>query len=349
MILIYILIVFINSIILYPTLDEYFSFSLWVSQYVYGGGEDLFSFVLIFILIGLALLPVYRKIEEIFFVGRISRTKREVFVYRLLTISLSVVVSMFMFSIVSIMGLSDFIQYLLTFNTFVFIMLYLFSYRTQLESIIKDVFNYSTTRKYYIDTSVLIDGRFNLIVPYITGNVVVPDDVITELHKLSDFSDDLIKRRKGQKGLKNLSLIKETKGIEVENVDIDRELRKTKEVKGQEDVDNLLVKYILKEGKDSVLVTNDYNLTLVGEGKGIKVLNINKLNNDLKIDVEEGDKIEVIISKKGSRAKQGIGTLEDGTMVLVDNAEQLVGKKVEAIVYKKHNTESGCMLFSKIV
>lgn len=351
MVIIYLIIVFINSMILYPVLDEFFSFSLWIRQYVYGGGEDLFSFVLIFILLGLALMPVYRVLEGIFFIGDINRSKKEILIYRIIAIVVSTIPTMFVFSIVSMIEMNEVLQYLLTVNCFVVIMLYLFSQRIQFESIVKGVFNYTTTRKYYIDTSVLIDGRFNIIVRYITGSVVVSEDVVEELHKLSDLSDDLIKRRKGQKGLENLTKLKNTKGIEVENIDLDKSITggKIRDGSEKEDVDNRLIKYILKESKNGVLVTNDYNLTLVGEGKGITVLNLNKLNSELRMDIEEGDRISLIVSKKGNKKNQGVGTLEDGTLVLIDNAEDCVGKEVEVEVYNKLVKESGTMLFCRKV
>lgn len=189
-----------------------------------------------------------------------------------------------------------------------------------------------------LDSSVLIDPRLLEIVRYgfLEGDLIVPTFVLSELQSLAD-SNNPAERKKGQNGLKHLNELRHLVG--------ERLVVKEDEVMG-EDVDMKLVKFCHEHG--AALLTTDYNLMNVAKVKGVKVLNINDLQKALKEPVEPGDEINLYIIREGKERNQGVGYLEDGTMVVVNDGKQYVGKEVPVVVTGLTQTSSGRVVFGKV-
>lgn len=195
-------------------------------------------------------------------------------------------------------------------------------------------------REYILDTSAVIDGRVEDIYErgLINGIISVPDYVLKELQNVADSTDNL-KRTKGQRGLNTVRRMKEKVLSNKDTWNIvtsDNSLR----------VDDKLIEYC--KTSDKYLITTDYNLSKVFESKGLKVININDLVIGLKTDLSEGDILNIVITKKGNNRNQGVGNLEDGTLVIVEEAKELIGEELEVKVKKVHYNESGRIIFSEI-
>lgn len=190
-----------------------------------------------------------------------------------------------------------------------------------------------------LDTSVIIDGRIADIceIGFLKGQIIIPQFVLKELQQIAD-SPDTIKRNRGRRGLDILQRIQKNSEIDVKIVDED--FPKIKEVDGK------LVALCQKMG--GTVVTNDFNLNKVAELQGVSVLNINQLANAVKPIVLPGEIMTIFILKEGKEYKQGIGYLEDGTMVVVDNARREIGKSVEVVVSSVLQTTAGRMIFARL-
>ena len=189
-----------------------------------------------------------------------------------------------------------------------------------------------------LDTSVIIDGRIVDICEtgFLDGTLVVPQFVLRELQYVADSSDPL-KRNRGRKGLEILQKIKKCPEISVTISDVDfPEVR---------EVDDKLIELALQIG--AKIVTNDFNLNKVAQLRGVEVLNINELANSLKPVVLPGETMKVFILKEGKEPNQGVAYLDDGTMVVVDNARKQLGKNVEIIVTSVLQTTAGKMFFGR--
>ena len=190
-----------------------------------------------------------------------------------------------------------------------------------------------------LDTSVIIDGRILDILKtgFIEGKIIIPDFVLEELRHIADSSDSL-KRNRGRRGLDILNEIQNQVQVPVEII--------TWDIKDTDEVDNKL----LKVGKklDAFVVTNDFNLNKVAEFQKVSVLNINDLSGAVKTVVLPGENMEVVIVKDGKENKQGIGYLEDGTMIVVENALKHIGKTVSITVTSVLQTSAGRMIFAKM-
>jgi uncharacterized protein YacL len=188
-----------------------------------------------------------------------------------------------------------------------------------------------------LDTSVIIDGRIADIVEtgFIGGVLVIPEFVLQELQHIADSSDPTRKVR-GRRGLDIIKRLQLEKRIEVR---IDRQ-----DFDNINDVDAKLVALALSMG--GKIVTNDYNLAKVAEVQGITVLNINQLANALKPVVLPGEVLRLQILKEGKEQGQGIAYLEDGTMVVVENASRHLGKEVEVAVTSILQTTAGRLIFT---
>ncbi|GAB2028152.1 PIN domain-containing protein [Lactovum odontotermitis] len=186
-----------------------------------------------------------------------------------------------------------------------------------------------------LDTSVIIDGRvFDIIkTGFLDGEIVVPNFVLLELQTLSD-SNDVLKRGKGRRGLDLVNEIRDA--ITISDLDY-------KEIK---EVDTKLLRYASEQG--AKLVTNDFNLNKLAEIQGIKVLNINDLANAVKQQVMVGEDLSVVVIKVGTERHQGIGYLPDGTMVVIEDTDHMIGKTVWATVTKVLQTSAGRMIFAEI-
>ena len=190
-----------------------------------------------------------------------------------------------------------------------------------------------------LDTSVIIDGRIADIADtgFLEGNLMVPRFVLDELQYIADSSDSL-KRTRGRRGLDILNRMQRSSGIYIDVVDHD-----FPKIKG---VDAKLV--ALAKKTSGKIITNDFNLNKVAELQGIKILNVNELANALKPVVLPGELMTVKIIKDGKEPGQGVGYLDDGTMIIVDNAQKYQGVTVEALVTSVLQTTAGRMIFSEL-
>jgi len=190
-----------------------------------------------------------------------------------------------------------------------------------------------------LDTSSIIDGRiYDIIMAnFIESKIVIPSFVLKELQNIAD-SHDHFRRQKGKRGLDILKKIQEQRINEVEIVDED--------FPEYNSVDEKLIAYTKKiKGK---LVTTDYNLVKVADIHGVACMNINQLAIALRQTVFPQDELKITIQKEGKEQGQGVGYLEDGTLVVVENGKGFIGKTVDLIVTSVLQSESGRIIFAKI-
>jgi uncharacterized protein YacL len=196
-------------------------------------------------------------------------------------------------------------------------------------------------RRYKIlDTSVIIDGRICDVCEtgFVDGTLVIPQFVLKELQLVADSADSL-KRNRGRRGLDILQKIQKMSGIEVIISDMD-----FPEVK---EVDLKLIE--LARALQGKIVTNDFNLNKVAQLRGVAVLNVNELANSLKPVVLPGEIMKVFILKEGKEYNQGVAYLDDGTMVVVDNARKLISKTIDIVVTSVLQTTAGKMIFGRYI
>lgn len=189
-----------------------------------------------------------------------------------------------------------------------------------------------------LDTSVIIDGRIADICKsgFIGGTLVIPAFVLEELRHIAD-SSDLLKRNRGRRGLDILNKIRKELDVMVQITERD--------FPDLMEVDSKLVRLAQVMGGE--IITNDYNLNKVAELQGIKVLNINELANALKPVFLPGEEMVVHIIKDGKESKQGIGYLDDGTMIVVDSGKKYINQTIYVIVTSVLQTAAGRMIFAK--
>ena len=197
----------------------------------------------------------------------------------------------------------------------------------------------SSKRKIYVDTSTLMDGRILAVAGtgFISDDLVIPRSVIRELQLLADGKDSE-KRTRARFGLDVVSDLERV--VEVNTEILADSLDRTP-------VDERLLE--LAKANHGALLTNDYNLNKVATAEGVEVLNINDLALVLRNQYLPGDHLRLKITTKGSNPKQGVGHLPDGTMVVVDNASNRVGKEVDVEFVRFLQTSAGRMMFAKIV
>ncbi len=196
-------------------------------------------------------------------------------------------------------------------------------------------------RRYKIlDTSVIIDGRIADVCEtgFLDGTLVIPQFVLKELQLIADSADTL-KRNRGRRGLDILQKIQKMSGVEVTISDAD-----FADVK---EVDLKLIE--LARTLNGEIVTNDFNLNKVAQLRGVEVLNINELANSLKPVVLPGEIMKVFILKEGKEYNQGVAYLDDGTMVVVDNARRMIGKTIDIVVTSVLQTTAGKMIFGRFI
>lgn len=189
-----------------------------------------------------------------------------------------------------------------------------------------------------LDTSVIVDGRIKELISanFIQGNLILPEFVLDELQKIADSADPK-KRARGRRGLEVLEQIKE----------ITQHLALTdKNYPSIKDVDHKLIALVKEIG--GYLITNDYNLQKVAQLHKVQVLNINELSNMLKPSVFVGENLTIQITKEGKDPAQGIGYLDDGTMVVIEDGRGNIGSTVEASVTSILQTAAGRMIFARI-
>ncbi len=191
-----------------------------------------------------------------------------------------------------------------------------------------------------LDTSVIIDGRIADICEagFLDGTIVIPQFVLKELQLIADSADSL-KRNRGRRGLDILQKIQKMAGLDVMISDADfPEVR---------EVDLKLIE--LGRTTQGKIVTNDFNLNKVAQLRGVAVLNINELANALKPVVLPGEFMKVFILKEGKEYNQGVAYLDDGTMVVVDNARKMISKTIDIVVTSVLQTTAGKMIFGRYI
>lgn len=195
------------------------------------------------------------------------------------------------------------------------------------------------TRKIYVDTSVLIDGRIINIARtgFIDGDLIVLRSVLRELQLLADSKDNT-RRNIGRSGLDNVAELERVVEVNTEIYD---------DGEGKKKVDEELLKFA--KGNKGVVMTIDYNLIKVAEAEKIPTLNLNDLALAVRTEFLPGEKIKLKILEKGANRGQGIGHLPDGTMVVVEGAANRVGKELEVEFMRFHETSAGKMIFARIV
>ncbi len=193
-------------------------------------------------------------------------------------------------------------------------------------------------RNVLLDTSVIIDGRIADIARtgFIYGSMLVPSFILNELQHIADSSESL-RRQRGRRGLDILNRLKSDSSIPFRITDID--------VEGVRDVDDKLV--ILAKQLRCPILTNDYNLNRVAELQGVMVLNINELANAVKAVYIPGETMEVQVIQEGKELGQGVGYLDDGTMVVVEEGKEYIDKLIPVVVTKVLQTAAGRMIFAR--
>ena len=209
---------------------------------------------------------------------------------------------------------------------------------TRLLSLFRD--SGPSRRHKILDTSVIIDGRIADVCEtgFLDGTLVVPQFVLKELQLVADSADSL-KRNRGRRGLDILQKIQKMSGVEVEISDVD--------FAEPREVDLKLIE--LARSLGGKIVTTDFNLNKVAQLRGVEVLNINELANALKPVVLPGEFMKVFILKEGKEYNQGVAYLDDGTMVVVDNARKLIGRMIDVVVTSVLQTTAGKMIFGRYI
>jgi len=187
-----------------------------------------------------------------------------------------------------------------------------------------------------VDTSAIIDGRIADVVTtgFLDGPLLVPRFVLRELQRLADGGDPL-RRNRGKRGFEILKRLQDLHRVEIVEAD----------VPSATDVDGKLVELARQRG--ARVVTTDYNLNRVAELSGVNVLNVNDLANALKPVVLPGESLRVQVLREGKEPGQGVGFLEDGTMVVVEQGRRLLGQEVAVVVTSALQTSAGRMVFAR--
>jgi len=194
------------------------------------------------------------------------------------------------------------------------------------------------SRTVLLDTSVIIDGRIADIAHtgFLAGTLLIPRFVLNELQYIAD-SPDSLRRQRGRRGMEVLSRLQKETIIPVRISDID--------VEGVREVDDKLV--ILARQLRCPILTNDYNLNRIAELQGVAILNVNELANAVKMVLLPGEPLIVSIIQEGKEAGQGVGYLDDGTMVVVEEGRSYLNREVTVTVTKVLQTAAGRMIFAR--
>ncbi|MFZ6019307.1 MAG: PIN/TRAM domain-containing protein, partial [Chloroflexota bacterium] len=198
--------------------------------------------------------------------------------------------------------------------------------------------NWAESRTILLDTSVIIDGRIADIARtgFLPGSLLIPRFVLNELQYIAD-SPDSLRRQRGRRGMEVLSQLQKEPIIPVRISDID--------VEGVRDVDDKLV--ILARQLRCPILTNDYNLNRIAELQGVTVLNVNELANAVKSVLLPGETLSVRVIQEGKESGQGVGYMEDGTMVVIENGNKYLNQEILVTVTKVLQTAAGRMIFAR--
>jgi len=194
-------------------------------------------------------------------------------------------------------------------------------------------------RTILLDTSVIIDGRVGDIAKtgFLPGTLLIPRFVLNELQYIADSADGT-RRQRGRRGMEVLAELQKLPNVLVRISDIN--------VEGVREVDDKLV--VLGKQLKSPVLTNDYNLNRVAELQGVTVLNINELANAVKSVVLPGESLRINIMQEGKEYGQGVGYMDDGTMVVVENGKEYIGEYMEVNITKVLQTAAGRMIFGRV-
>lgn len=215
--------------------------------------------------------------------------------------------------------------------------------KSELDKLDKDILVKGSEKKSQdvkiLDTSAIIDGRIADVceTKFLSGVLVVPQFVLQELQAVADSEDDQ-KRIRGRRGIEILERIQESSTIPVRIYDKDFPDIKETDAK---------VVHLAKELKGKI-ITTDFNLNKIAAIQGVTVLNINELSNSLKPVVLPGEKMNIFLVKEGKERSQGVGYLDDGTMVVVEDGRPVVGRRVEVHVNSILQTSAGRMIFAAL-
>jgi uncharacterized protein YacL len=208
----------------------------------------------------------------------------------------------------------------------------------------KKVKNHVLEGAIFLDTSAIIDGRiFDVInLGLLRGNIAILESILLELKHIAD-SKDLVKRERGKKGLELLEKVKRVKGIKL--IAVSKEKEEAMGLDKLKEVDERLIQAArVNKGR---IITCDFNLEKKGSIAGVAAININTLANVLKIIAVPGETLHIQIQHKGKDITQGVGYLDDGTMIVVENASQDLGRELDVVVSRVIQTSAGRILFSK--
>jgi uncharacterized protein YacL len=189
-----------------------------------------------------------------------------------------------------------------------------------------------------LDTSVIIDGRVGDLITtgFIEGEILIPEFVLDELQGIAD-STDALRRKKGRRGLEILRQLMENDHVAIRVV--------ARDYPSIAEVDRKLIR--LAKEENAILMTTDYNLNRVAQVEGIGILNVNELANAVKPRFVPGEPIDVEIIDRGAEINQGVGYLDDGTMIVVENGRRHIGRTIRATVKSTLQTDAGRMLFAE--
>jgi len=198
--------------------------------------------------------------------------------------------------------------------------------------------NMGEGRTILLDTSVIIDGRIADIARtgFVPGSLLIPRFVLNELQYIADSADSL-RRQRGRRGMEVLAQLQKEPAIPVKVSDID--------VEGVREVDDKLV--ILARQLRCSILTNDYNLNRIAELQGVAILNVNELANAVKSVLLPGETLAVRVIQEGKETGQGVGYMDDGTMVVVENGREHMNTEISVTVTKVLQTAAGRMIFAR--
>ena len=198
--------------------------------------------------------------------------------------------------------------------------------------------NWAENRTILLDTSVIIDGRIADIARtgFLPGSLLIPRFVLNELQYIAD-SPDSLRRQRGRRGMEVLAQLQREPTIPVRITDID--------VEGVREVDDKLV--ILARQMRCPILTNDYNLNRIAELQGVTILNINELANAVKSVLLPGEILYIRVIQEGKEPGQGVGYMDDGTMVVIENGRDNIDKEINVLVTKVLQTAAGRMIFAR--
>ncbi len=194
-------------------------------------------------------------------------------------------------------------------------------------------------RRLLLDTSAIIDGRIAAVARtgFLEGTLLVPGFVLAELQQLADSSDDL-RRSKGRRGLDLLSEMQRQSPLPVEVINVD--------VADASKVDDKLI--ALARQYACPIISNDFNMGRVAGLQGVRMLSLNQLSEAVRPPVIQDQRLHVLIRNEGNARQQGVGYLEDGTPVIVEDARHLIGQTAEVVVTRLHQTQTGRLIFATI-